>query len=305
MVKIDGDKVRNLREAQGLTQLFMATAVEVTTDTISRWENKRYPTIKKENGLKLAETLGVELEEILECADEQQEKETQIPPAQELEVEQVDSSPPLSVPEVKSRFGLYAAVFGVLIALLFWWLSASQDSIHISAHRLLPNQAVAGQPFPVAITLATESDEPVSMILTETLPKGAELLSAVPPFSAYDKEKGELKWLRKINGSQIFVYRITVHQPADTTVDFSGTVARRKKTGQPISVKGNHGLTIADVHWADRDGDGMICDEEILTVYDVFSEIEGLDVNIDQVEEIWLGSGYVWGSESGQFDIKN
>ena len=308
MVKIDGDKVRSLREAQGLTQLFMATAVGVTTDTISRWENKRYPTIKKENGVKLADTLGVELEEILECDDEQQENDVDLA-ADELQAEHADLSPPpppsFFVPDPQKHIGIFAAVFAVLMALIVWWLSAANDSIHISAHRLLPSQAVAGQPFPVAITLSTESDEPVAVILTETLPAGAELLSVVPPFSAYDKENGELKWLRKINGNQIFAYRITVHQQPGTPVPFSGTVSRRKKIGQPIRVKGNQGLSIADVHWADRDGDGMICDEEILTVYDVFSEIEGLGLNIDQVEEIWLGSGYGWNSESAQFDIQN
>ncbi len=80
MVKIDGAKVRRLREEQGLTQLFLATSVEVTTDTISRWENKRYPAIKKENGLKLAETLGVELNDILESDDKQEDVEQVVVP---------------------------------------------------------------------------------------------------------------------------------------------------------------------------------------------------------------------------------
>ena len=66
MVKIDGSKVRSLRESKGLTQLYIATVVEVTTDTISRWENKRYPSIKEENALKLAEALEVTLDDILE-----------------------------------------------------------------------------------------------------------------------------------------------------------------------------------------------------------------------------------------------
>ena len=61
MVKIDGSKVRQIREQKGLTQLYIATAVDVTTDTVSRWENKRYPSIKKENGLRLAEALEVPL----------------------------------------------------------------------------------------------------------------------------------------------------------------------------------------------------------------------------------------------------
>ncbi|MGB3225713.1 MAG: helix-turn-helix transcriptional regulator, partial [Desulforhopalus sp.] len=72
MVKIDGAKIKLLREQQGLTQLYLATAVEVTTDTISRWENRRYPSIKKDNGLKLAEALNVQLEEILEAPEEEQ-----------------------------------------------------------------------------------------------------------------------------------------------------------------------------------------------------------------------------------------
>ena len=55
MTRIDGDKVRSLREAKGLTQLYIATVVGVTTDTISRWENKRYPSVKEENARKLAE----------------------------------------------------------------------------------------------------------------------------------------------------------------------------------------------------------------------------------------------------------
>ena len=71
MVKIDGTRVRAIREQKGLTQLYVATVVEVTTDTVSRWENKRYPTIKKENGLKLAEALEVELSEILDSGDQE------------------------------------------------------------------------------------------------------------------------------------------------------------------------------------------------------------------------------------------
>ena len=70
MVKIDGSKVRSLRESKGLTQLYISTVVGVTTDTISRWENKRYPSIKEENALKLADALEVSLEQILEKEEE-------------------------------------------------------------------------------------------------------------------------------------------------------------------------------------------------------------------------------------------
>ena len=82
MVKIDGAKIKLLREQQGLTQLYLATAVEVTTDTISRWENRRYPSIKRDNGLKLAEALNVQLEDILEdIPDDTPEEDTSLPAA--------------------------------------------------------------------------------------------------------------------------------------------------------------------------------------------------------------------------------
>ena len=73
MIKIDGGKIRRLRESKGLTQLYLATYVGVTTDTISRWENKRYQTIKQGNALKLAEALEVALDEILDTEQVGQE----------------------------------------------------------------------------------------------------------------------------------------------------------------------------------------------------------------------------------------
>ncbi len=112
--------------------------------------------------------------------------------------------------------------------MLLWWFSPDQKQAP-SAQRLLPKQAVSGQPFPVAITLTSQSPKPVSLILKEILPKGAELISAVPPFADYDKSTGELKWLRKIDGNQVFAYMMKVARPQGETVDFAGTLARRKK----------------------------------------------------------------------------
>ncbi len=65
-VRIDGDRIRRLREEKELTQLYVATVVGVTTDTVSRWENRRYQTVKRQNALKLAQALEVDLNDILE-----------------------------------------------------------------------------------------------------------------------------------------------------------------------------------------------------------------------------------------------
>ena len=64
-VFLDGSAAKQIREEKNLTQLYVSKVVGVTTDTISRWENNRYPTIKRDNALKLAEALEVEVEEIL------------------------------------------------------------------------------------------------------------------------------------------------------------------------------------------------------------------------------------------------
>ncbi len=312
MVRIDGMKVRTLRETKGLTQLFLATSVGVTTDTISRWENKRYPTIKKENGLKLAETLEVELAMILE--DEEPDGPETAPDEAELPVAGTAFSPPNPAPTPlptvspappTKRFPpalLFALVGLVVLFVLLWRLYPAPEQPVVSAVRRLPVQAVAGQPFPVAISVTSSAVAPVSLIIKEKLPVGAKLLSAVPAPSAYDEKSGEVKWLLKIDGSQLFAYTVKIPAAAGP-VSFDGTVAVPKGAGQPGPVGGGTTCALTGHHWADADADGRISDEEILTVYDVFNGLKGLEINIDQVEEIWLGSGYEWNSERKKFDV--
>ena len=75
MVQVSGPKIRSLREEQNLTQLYLATAVGVTTETISRWERQEAPTLKEENGLKLAEALAVPITEIVAVSEAQAQKQ--------------------------------------------------------------------------------------------------------------------------------------------------------------------------------------------------------------------------------------
>lgn len=64
-VQLDGSTVRKIREKQKLTQYYISKVVGVTIDTVSRWENNRYPTVRRENALLLSEALEVPIEEIL------------------------------------------------------------------------------------------------------------------------------------------------------------------------------------------------------------------------------------------------
>lgn len=61
---IDGGKIKAIRESKKLTQLYIATCLGVTVDTVSRWKNGRSPNIKLENAEKLAEVLEIPLTEI-------------------------------------------------------------------------------------------------------------------------------------------------------------------------------------------------------------------------------------------------
>ncbi|HSH14379.1 MAG TPA: helix-turn-helix transcriptional regulator, partial [Desulfurivibrionaceae bacterium] len=112
MVRIDGAKARRIRENKGLTQLYVATVVQVTTDTISRWENRRYPTIKKENAEKLAEALGVELPALLdELETVEGEAGVSAPEAAPLEAE-------VSIPSRMTSIRPLGRWIGALVLLL-------------------------------------------------------------------------------------------------------------------------------------------------------------------------------------------
>ena len=197
MVKIDGSKVRSLRESKGLTQLYIATVVEVTTDTISRWENKRYPSIKEENALKLAEALEVTLDDILEKEDEITKPEETVTVA----------VPQTKVPKSKQIFLWLMLLFIVLLLPFIWYSFKQPEPVTISATRILPPHIPVGQPFPVIIQVETKQPGLFSLILKETLPANCDPIVSGPPFTGIDKKTGSLKWIARTTGQvTTFVY---------------------------------------------------------------------------------------------------
>lgn len=302
MVKVDGAKIKRLREEQGLTQLYLATAVQVTTDTISRWENRRYPSIKKENALKLAETLNVQLEDLLE--------EEALPPDEEKVAEE-----PLSIPQIqeKSRkttsrslwpFLLLAlALVGAMFASI-WFQRHSPANVTFSAERILPSHCIAGQPFPVIIKVTGNSEKSTALIIRENVPPGATVKKIVPEASAGGKKNEPIKWLRKINGTETFAYVVKVNGKDAEAVTFDGTAAiSNDGLDAPPPITGDTTVVFGQHHWADIDMDNVISDSEILAVYNHYGEIKGIDLDIDLIEEIWLGSGYRWNPATATFEI--
>ncbi|BHH82976.1 helix-turn-helix transcriptional regulator [Desulforhopalus sp. 52FAK] len=309
MIKIDGHKIKVLREQQGLTQLYLATAVDVTTDTISRWENKRYPSIKKENGIRLAEALEVELEEILDTQDEPAKSET-VKPAEHHAAQTPDTSK-----EKKTLLKswpillLSGTLFGVIIAFIYSFFQMSSN-VTVTATRIAPSHYIVGQVFPVKIELLAESDDEVAFILKESIPANAEIIKTQPQHSGHNEKSGKsgkssqtsfLKWITKAKIPTSFSYLMKYNGREQPILTFEGSIATAG--GDALPIAGNSTMRSGNHHWADTDRDNTISDEEILTVYDKFSGIIGLEDEIDLIEEIWLGDGYNWNTDTLDYDI--
>ncbi len=298
MVCVSGSKVRSLREEQQLTQLYLATAVGVTTETISRWERQESPTLKEENGLKLADALSVSLEEILFVSEKIEEKE-------EVKTE-VESTALPSIRQKIKKILLFiianTVLLGVCVFLIVTFRGA--DVLHLSAKRIMPAHSVAGYPFPVVIEVNFESEKNLSLLLKEQLPESCSVIHTVPQATVADD--GFLKWIEKDGpGKRNFSYVVKCLAVKETqkSLSFEGTLLVRQSSRQEAIVDGRSRLRLLEFHWADSDKNNIVDDEELLAVYDDFGRIEGLKVDVEEVESIWMGSGYRWNQEQLSFDI--
>ncbi len=302
MVKIDGAKIKQLREQQGLTQLYLATAVEVTTDTISRWENRRYPSIKKDNGLKLAAALNVLLEDILEEIPSPAEEKEQSDASQVPDPADVADKPRNGGGHLKKGWPLLilsGTLFTIILAFIWYFIHFPLTG-SLLAERIVPPHSISGQPFPVIIKVTGAPDKDTALIIKETLASGLTVHATSPPVSGGLKNN-QIKWLRKIKDSAFFVYLTSVTGKEGDTVDFHGTTAISGDSA--TSITGRNRLTIGAYHWADSNKDSTISDAEILAVYDQYSGITDIDFDIDLIEQIWLGSAYRWNGSTGRFII--
>lgn len=302
MVKIDGAKIKLLREQQGLTQLYLATAVEVTTDTISRWENRRYPSIKRDNGLKLAEALNVQLEDILEdISDDTPDEDTSSPPIP-IDIRSEEDSPTTQSGLAKSWPLLILSGTLLLIIMAFiWYFYQSRSVGRFSAERILPLHCIAGQSFPVVVRITGAPEAPTALILKETAPGNSTIKETSPKVTTGSLKNKQIKWLKKIEGEAFFVYVVSVSGKEQETAQFSGTAAISREPELPIT--GPNTTVISHYHWADTNKDNIISDDEILTVYELYGEITDIDLDIDLIEEIWMGSSYQWDAAKGIFKI--
>ena len=202
---------------------------------------------------------------------------------------------------------IIAIIFAILVVFQVakYFASPSQPVISITASRILPSHVPAGQLFPVLIKVDTSEPVSFSLIIRDTIPAGCEPVNAVPSFTSTGKETGLVKWVYRLEGkSQVFAYLLKGPVAEENTqLDFSGQVLAGRQKSLPVDILGDNRLTISNFHWADRDRDNRIDDEEILVVYDLFSDIEGFALNRDLVDEIWASGGYSWNGQTGQYEV--
>jgi len=287
-VAIDGGVIRRIREEGKLTQLYVAKVVGVTTDTVSRWENNRYPTIMRDNALKLAEALEVELEDIL----------------QKDEVE--NSATAHSGQQPKNKNWLYLlllAVSGLLIGVfLFQFNSAPATVLH--ATRIVPRYVAPGSQILIQVKLS--ADKPLKgMILKETFPPGWHLLESEPVVSHIDSDTGIARWIfRKplVDFRVFYMLEVPENILTNKNITISGELIANPEGQRSVVVVQSVGkMEIKPFHWADVNGDLVIDDVEVLEVSDLTEEAKTLNLDWDLIESIWETGGYRWDSEKKQF----
>ncbi|MGE4560937.1 MAG: helix-turn-helix domain-containing protein [Desulfobulbus sp.] len=300
-VGINGDKIRMAREQKGLTQLYLATVVGVTTDTISRWENRRYPSIKPDNAKKLAEALEIPLEELLDACGENDP----IDSADSTDETDIPKDKPSFFPILFRRKLLFLLLPGMLVlgggvAGLYLWINQSG----LQATRIMPKQTAPNLSFPVLIKIRGPVESHSSLLVRDEMEGDVEAFGAME--GGKPKQFGKNpRWIGRLeNGRAAFLYLVTPGKKAkpEETITFSGDLITRE--GQLIGDKigGTAQIEISPYHWADTNQDHVISDDEILGAYETYSLPGDPSINFSALEELWLAGKYTWNKRTLTFD---
>lgn len=295
IVAIDGTAIKRIREAKKLTQLYVASVVGVTTDTISRWENNRYPTIKRDNAEKVATALEVPIGEILR----------QEPEAPEPEPE----AAPIPTPRRQRLAPIVLAVglATLLAALVFGVVLSRRGAAELTAIRELSPFGAPGQLVPVQVKVDRRDGEKGGFIVKERIPAGWRFVASNPPVAGEAGER-EVKWLIPSGGTGPQTISYTVMAPRTLllgrTADFSGEIVMsRGSATRRGTIGGAVRITINGRHWADTNGDGRIDDNEIMPAYYLCEEMKGLGLDWKTIETIWSSAGYRWNDTLKVFEV--
>lgn len=289
IVPLDGLQARKIRESKKLTQLYVANVVGVTTDTISRWENNRYPTIKRDNAEKLASALEVPLEEIL------RQEEEPVPAAEPV---------PISEERGWKKWVVLALLVITAVAVGGFLLFKPEPGPPLAV-RLLPGFAAPAAVVPVQVKVERKDETVQGYVVKERLPAGWKLVKASPSPAAGQVTAEEIKWLVP-GGTGTFIISYTALIPAqakmESEADFGGTIViSRTEKNSTQAIRGDSRIRMAGRHWADSNGDGVIDDTEIMPAYYLTEEMKDFGLDWKTIEIIWSSKGYRWDSATRQF----
>lgn len=279
-VNIDGDAIRRIRETNKLTQLYVAKVVGVTTDTISRWENNRYPSIKRENALRLAEALETAVENILQPLD-------------------LPETPEASSAPDRSSIWLLPAILGLvlLIGAGLYLIGRQPVQNRVLGERTLPIFAAPGAVIPVWIDVDPQLRNQ-GYIIREKFPSGWKLIEATPPASSLDNIEGVARWIIKPGESRLkvaYLVKVGDQEEIGKNCQFFGEiVAKGDVKSDPTRIGGFVSMTVAPFVWADINGDRVVDDTEMLQASDAFDEMQGVHLDWNSLEKIWDAGGYSW-----------
>lgn len=282
-VKLDGDAIRRIREEKKLTQLYIAKVVGVTTDTVSRWENNRYPSVRRENAQQLAEALEVPVEEVLRGNDE---------PVEEG----------LSRSGWRRWWWVGPVAAAALVALVLIWPSTPLRS-SVTGQRLLPVFAAPRTVIPVRLHLTAEAGVD-GLVVRENFPAGWQLVEGAPPPSSLDNINGTARWIvQNVEPTMQISYLLRVGtKPASGLVAFHGEiVASEQGRNRTLAIGGAGQVEVAPFHWADTNGDLVIDDSEALDASVASIEMKQTHLDWDIVERIWDAGGYRFDARDAKF----
>ena len=289
-VFLNGSAVKRIREEKKLTQLYVSKVVGVTTDTISRWENNRYPTIKRENAYGLAEALEVEVHEIL--IENPDDERSEVPRAS------------LHKQPLSWLIGGGLVILAVGLAYFFYPDKDATRSLSYSITRKLPNYAAPGSQVPVRLTLSSPVPQG-GFILREYFPKGWKLVQSSPPASSLDNVNGVVRWIIKAGDPRervVYMLQVDPGAKRSDAATFKGEMIVSGGDGQrTVPVDGASAIALAPVLWADSNGDFVIDDAEMLQASYTVDEMNGVYIDWGKLEQFWDAGKYLWDENKKDF----
>jgi transcriptional regulator with XRE-family HTH domain len=279
-VAIDGDRVRQIREEQELTQLYIAEVVGVSVDTVSRWENKRTQAIRADNLRALAAALEVAVEEITLA----------------------EAAPGVPPPGRWRRWAVLAAMLAGAVAAGTAWWQWGGNRPELVALRRLPAYTAPGTAVPVVVTAQVLAGEVHRVVLREQLPPGWQFVGAVPPPDQGPDDSGRLRWIVPVGGGRAavaYVVRAPPGAPESSAHRFSGEVVTAGKEGRSVAVKGETRIDLEYIYWADEDGDFQVGDGEVLDALERIEAVPDLGIDSSDLRTLWGEDEYEWDLEAG------